>query len=98
VNFLIIKTMSEETASAAKKTRDLLESTGIETVVLVPIGVQKITITEESSSNYTVQLWRDGKELDRAAGFLYFEKCLNYAKTVAKESGLTVKDIDFECE
>jgi hypothetical protein len=93
---MIIKSLSKETISLAKKTRDLLEESSLETVILVPHDVRKIHIYEDEKSGlYTMILRNKNEVLDVVKGFLDYECCRNHAKAIAKEAGLSKKDIKF---
>lgn len=91
---MIIKSLSTENNLLAKKSRDLLEATGIEVVHLIPFGVQRLNITEDIETNlYTVYLTDRNNILDSADAFMCFEYALNYAKVIVKEAGLSEDDI-----
>jgi hypothetical protein len=94
---MVIRSLSEETTDLAKRTRDLLEETGIGPVFLAPFGVQNINIFEdEETSLFTVcAMDENKKQLDVVEGIYKLEYCWMYAIAIADAAGLSEEDIEY---
>lgn len=87
---MLIKSKSLETNHLAKKTRDMLEASGIEIVIFVPFGIKNIDIKRNMQTElFEVHSWSENNELDIVEGFHEIESSVEYASTVAKEAELS---------
>lgn len=97
---VLIKTFSDQETKNAIKTRELLELITKQRVYIVPKGVSClfISIDEKNNNDLVVYVTRDGEEgptdLDIVRGFESITECWEYARVIAKESGLSDEDID----
>jgi hypothetical protein len=95
VIILIIQTLSQKSTRIAKKVRDLIEATALETVFIVPFGINKIVISEDPvTGQFSVHSWDRERELYFTTGFLDFESSCEHAKTIAKYAGIPFTDIE----
>ncbi|MGG1675930.1 hypothetical protein ACIFOT_09280 [Neobacillus sp. NRS-1170] len=93
---MILKSLSDESSVYTEKLRDFFEAIGIERVIFVPYGVRKIYIrVSEYTGLFYISMWRKCEELAVSNDFLTIEESLEYAKTIAKESGLSEEAIEF---